>query len=201
MPVHISVPNYAGIIKLTIFFLADLCSYHYEERKRKLAEEEKARETAQQQYWPEQARPISYTQQENPLPQLQQSYVQTGHEEMYMYYQPRDIIINDANPVMGGAFYGNETMPGPMANDSDPYLSSVPSDLELGFDGRELNDLMANFGAPDAENTDLLRDNSFSDGLKDDDLSVVTYGGAANDHEWVDVQAYLDSEGFSTTSS
>lgn len=57
---------------------------------------------------------------------------------------------------MGSASSGNE---------SDVYLASFARDLEFNFDGREINDMLANFNVPDGEGTDILHDQPFSGNL------------------------------------
>lgn len=54
---------------------------------------------------------------------------------------------------MGSASSGNE---------SDVYLASFAKDLEFNFDGREINDMLANFNVVDGEGPDILHDQPFS---------------------------------------
>lgn len=57
---------------------------------------------------------------------------------------------------MGSASSGNE---------SDVYLASFAKDLEFSFDGREINDMLANFNVADGEGADILHDQPFSGNL------------------------------------
>lgn len=47
-------------------------------------------------------------------------------------------------------------------NESDVYLASFAKDLEFNFDGREINDMLANFNVADGESSDILHDQPFS---------------------------------------
>ncbi|VDK73000.1 unnamed protein product [Onchocerca ochengi] len=178
-----------------------LCVYHYELRKKKKVEEGLARENAHQS-WKQQT-PICYVQQQH----MQQYEDDIRMNIQHSRYQSQDTGADRLNSVGVGEFCELEMGSASSGNESDVYLASFAKDLEFNFDGREINDMLANFNVTDGENTDILHDQPFSDpiisdGVKDEFLQLPTeFNEISGGHNWLDVEQFLISEGVDLSSS
>ncbi|VDM43111.1 unnamed protein product [Toxocara canis] len=84
----------------------------------------------------------------------------------------------------------------PLGVETDVSLASVAK--ELGFDGRELSDMLAGLPADETDTDDILHDHfsrTVSQGLKEDEV-VATAEMDDLGHSWADVEQFLLSEGY-----
>ncbi|VDN05847.1 unnamed protein product [Thelazia callipaeda] len=171
-----------------------LCIKHYEERKRA---EKIAQENAHQ----------SWNQQMSICQHRVQQRTLQYDEDVRMNMQQSQHLLQNAgvdrvNSVSIGDFGEFDIGSSSSGNESDVYLASFAKDLELGLDGKEINDMLANFNVADGDSTDGLQEQTFTDGVKDDFLHLPSeFNDVTGGHDWLDVEQFLISEGVDLSSS
>lgn len=171
-----------------------LCKYHYELSQQKqeahcasIVDEKPCVSSA-----PFVIPPISSLQQpaSEPfgMPQMQQINVpQTSQLPCVYKTEPSQHIQNTVDPHPVGDFSEAEV------NETDVSLASVAK--ELGFDGRELSDMLAGLPAGDEDPGDILHQ-QFTETLKDEDMLGASELDEELGHSWADVEQFLLSEGY-----
>ncbi|KAI1709390.1 putative DNA-binding domain-containing protein [Ditylenchus destructor] len=115
-------------------------------------------------------------------------YVQLGGSQRQVYPRTSNNVKDSS-----GSFYTDQTMSSAdhlgdvdVVENGDVLLASVAKDL--GFDGRELTDMLERMPVeePFETNNDIDDNDTFLGDMKDDDMG----------HSWADVEQFLRSEGY-----
>ncbi|KHN82305.1 hypothetical protein Tcan_09256 [Toxocara canis] len=185
------------VLFVNSLFTSGLCRYHYElsqkEAEKSVVEREGDLQSSSR---PGGIPPISFLQQ--PQPECTSAmappppYAPLKRDVQMNAYNAADItggVPNmQRNPEVTHIADFNESE----GVETDVSLASVAK--ELGFDGRELSDMLAGLPADETDTDDILHDH-FSQGLKEDEV-VATAEMDDLGHSWADVEQFLLSEGY-----
>uniref|UniRef100_A0A0M3HRA2 KAT8 regulatory NSL complex subunit 2 n=1 Tax=Ascaris lumbricoides TaxID=6252 RepID=A0A0M3HRA2_ASCLU len=179
-------------------FTSGLCRYHYELSRKDAGMGVAEHESELQPPRPGGIPPISFLQQPQPEPCASTSTMVPPPPYTPLQRDTQMCVYN-ADMTTGVTNIQRNPEPGHIADfnesegvETDVSLASVAK--ELGFDGRELSDMLADLPADETDAEDILHDH-FSQGMKEDEV-VTTAEMDDLGHSWADVEQFLLSEGY-----